>query len=412
MAADPEVNNMDSIREIFRIGHGPSSSHTMGPARAAVQFRQQHPDAARFTVQLRGSLAATGRGHLTDRILLEILGEARTTLEFRPDEPLPRHPNGLIFEALGRDGRVLAAWSVYSVGGGALRDEDTWDAPRPSVYPLTCMDDILRWSRDTGGNLWEFVEKHEGAEIWAYLDDVWSVMQGAIARGLEAEGLLPGTLHLQRKANSYLVKSSNANQYLGASGKVFAYALAVAEENAAGGRVVTAPTCGSCGVLPATLAFLEGVQGFTRPRLLRALATAGLIGNLVKENASISGAEVGCQGEIGTACAMAAGAAAQLLGGSVTQIEYAAEAGIEHHLGLTCDPVEGYVQIPCIERNAVSASRALQCASFAIFSDGQHRISFDEVVLTMKETGDDMSARYKETSASGLAKNWQRSDRR
>ncbi len=402
---------MDSIREIFRIGHGPSSSHTMGPARAAEQFRRRHPDAAHFRVQLRGSLAATGRGHLTDVILLEILGAERTSLDFRPDEALPRHPNGLIFDATDRDGRLLASWTVYSVGGGALRDEDTWDAPRPSVYPLTCMDDILRWARETGGNLWEFVEKHEGPEIWSYLDDVWSVMQAAIARGLEAEGLLPGPLHLQRKANSYLVKSSNANLYLGASGRVFAYALAVAEENAAGGRVVTAPTCGSCGVLPATLSFLAAEQGFSRPRLLRALATAGLIGNLVKENASISGAEVGCQGEIGTACAMAAAAATQLLGGSVTQIEYAAEAGIEHHLGLTCDPVEGYVQIPCIERNAVSASRALQCASFAIFSDGQHRISFDEVVLTMKETGHDMSTRYKETSTSGLAKNWQRSDR-
>lgn len=401
---------MESIREIFRIGHGPSSSHTMGPARAALEYRQRHPDAVRFNVQLRGALAATGRGHLTDVVLLEILGADRTTLAFHPEAPLPRHPNGLIFDAVDAGGRALPTWVVYSVGGGALRTEEGWDDPRPRVYPLTCMDDILRWSRDTGGSLWEFVERHEGPEIWSYLDDVWSVMQAAIARGLEAEGLLPGTLHLQRKANSYLVKSSNAKLYLGASGKVFAYALAVAEENAAGGRVVTAPTCGSCGVLPATLAFLASEQGFSHQRVLRALATAGLIGNLVKENASISGAEVGCQGEIGTACAMAAAAAAQLLGGSVTQIEYAAEAGIEHHLGLTCDPVEGYVQIPCIERNAVSASRALQSASFAIFSDGQHRISFDEVVLTMKETGHDMSSRYKETSTSGLAKNWRRSD--
>ena len=274
------------------------------------------------------------------------------------------------------------------------------------------MDDILGWCAARGASFWEYVDQHEGPEIWTYLGEVWGVMSAAIERGVEAEGRLPGTLDLQRKAAAYLIKSRNSAQYLGDIGRVFAYALAVAEENAAGGRVVTAPTCGSCGVVPSVLRFLVESYGFSEQRVLHALATAGLVGNLIKANASISGAEVGCQGEIGTACAMAAAAAAQLLGGSVQQIEYAAEAGLEHHLGLTCDPVEGYVQIPCIERNAVAASRALQSASFAILSDGRHRISFDEVVLTMLETGRDMCSRYKETSQSGLAKNWMNSETR
>ncbi|HOX25497.1 MAG TPA: L-serine ammonia-lyase [Candidatus Krumholzibacteria bacterium] len=403
---------MDSIREIYRIGHGPSSSHTMGPARAAAQFSARHSGAARVIVHLYGALASTGRGHLTDVVLRETLGAARTTVAWHPGELLPCHTNGMVFEAFDAAGAPLESWTVYSPGGGAIRDEEHWESAPPRVYPLTCMDDILAWAADEGASFWEFVAEHEGPAIWDFLTEVWRVMQDAIARGTEAEGRLPGTLNLARKAAAYRIKAANSGEYLEESGRIFAYALAVAEENAAGGRVVTAPTCGSCGVVPAVLRFLQDHYAFSNQRILRALATAGLIGNLVKENASISGAEVGCQGEVGTACAMAAAAAAQLLGGSVAQIEYAAEAGIEHHLGLTCDPVEGYVQIPCIERNSVAASRALQSASFAILSDGRHRISFDEVVATMKDTGADMQAAYKETSRSGLAKHWHESEQR
>jgi len=231
-------------------------------------------------------------------------------------------------------------------------------------------------------------------------------MKEAIAEGLEQEGVLPGTLKVARKASTYYVKANNVGLVFGQIGLAFAYALAVSEQNASGGKVVTAPTCGSCGVLPAVLMFLQKQYNFSDKRILNALATAGLIGNLIKTNASISGAEVGCQGEIGTACAMAAGAAIQLLGGSPAQIEYAAEMGLEHHLGLTCDPIGGYVQIPCIERNAVAAARALECASYSMFSDGKHRIPFDTVVETMNITGRDLQASYRETSTGGLAKEW------
>lgn len=382
----------------------------MGPQRAAVQFKQKYPGAASFTVTLYGSLAATGKGHLTDTVIMGTFAPVPVVIEWKADQSLPLHPNGMVFRAVGKDGILLGEWTVYSTGGGAIRGADEWNVPPPAVYPLTTMDEILDWSEKTGGNLWEFVESHEGPEVWSFLETVWETMKDAIRRGLDNEGLLPGTLGLQRKAVSYRTKSVNSSRILKFIGNVSAYALAVAEENAGGGKVVTAPTCGSCGVVPGTLFFLQENYDFSDRRILRALATAGLIGALVKENASVSGAEVGCQGEIGTACAMASGAATQLLGGTVTQVEYAAEMGIEHHLGLTCDPVEGYVQIPCIERNAAAAGRALLCASFSIFSDGNHRISFDEVVKTMKETGHDMRSSYKETSQSGLARNWKISE--
>jgi L-serine dehydratase len=401
---------MQSIREIYRIGHGPSSSHTMGPQRAAVQFKERYPDADSFTVTLYGSLAATGKGHLTDTVIIDTFAPIPTVIEWKTEQSLSLHPNGMIFRAVGKGGNLLGEWTVYSTGGGAIRGADEWNSSPPAVYPLTTMDDILNWSETTGGSLWEFVEEREGPGIWAFLETVWGTMKAAIRRGLDNEGLLPGTLGLQRKAVSYQTKSVNSSRILKSIGNVSAYALAVAEENAGGGKVVTAPTCGSCGVVPGTLYFLQESYDISDRRILRALATAGLIGTLVKENASVSGAEVGCQGEIGTACAMASGAATQLLGGTVTQVEYAAEMGIEHHLGLTCDPVEGYVQIPCIERNAAAAGRALLCASFSIFSDGNHRISFDEVVKTMKETGHDMQSAYKETSRSGLARNWKVSE--
>ena len=403
---------MQSIREIFHIGHGPSSSHTMGPQRAAQYFKTKYPDAASFIITLFGSLAATGKGHLTDTVIINTLAPTPASIQWKENESLPRHPNGMIFEALDHEGGIIGDWTVYSVGGGAILSEGDWDIRKPQVYPLTTMDDILQWHDETGKNLWEFVEKYEGPEIWPFLERVWEVMKASIKNGLDSEGLLPGTLGLQRRAASYQIKSVNSSGILKDVGYVSAYALAAAEENAGGGKVVTAPTCGSAGVVPAVLYFLQENYDFSDRKILRALAAAGIIGNLVKKNASISGAEVGCQGEIGTACAMAAAAAAQLLGGTVSQIEYSAEMGMEHHLGLTCDPVEGYVQIPCIDRNAAAADRALMCATFAIFSDGTHRISFDEVVNTMKETGKDMKTGYKETSRKGLARNWLNSERK
>ena len=402
---------MESIRELYRVGNGPSSSHTMGPTKAADIFKQQHKDAASFTVTLYGSLAATGKGHLTDVAITRVLAPAPVDILWKPNEILPLHPNGMRFEALDSDGNAMGNWETYSVGGGTIRDARNWETKIKPVYPLSSMDKVLTWCEENGSSLWEFVVQSEGKEILTFLETIWKAMETSLRRGLKTEGLLPGTLHLARKAASYHIKAINASHAVRVIGSVFAYALAVSEENASGGIVVTAPTCGSAGVLPAVLYYLREVYHFDAERILRALATAGLIGNLVKKNASISGAEVGCQGEIGTACAMASAAAAQLLGGTVPQIEYAAEMGMEHHLGLTCDPVEGYVQIPCIERNAVAAGRALHCSTFALFSDGHHRISFDEVITTMRETGLDMGTCYKETACSGLARHWLDSER-
>lgn len=404
---------MESIRELFRIGHGPSSSHTLGPVRAAEHFRHQVPDMHHVVVTLFGSLAATGKGHLTDQTIEKTLAPVPVRFEWKPDTTLPRHPNAMTFQAFDQQDKLLSDWTVYSVGGGTLRDDlGTWDKQIECAYTHSSMDSILEWCQQGGRQFWEYVLEAEDPSLMAFLDDIWTVMEDAVQHGLTAEGVLPGELNLARKAASYHMKAQNAGRGLQAAGLLAAYGLAVAEENAAGGRVVTAPTCGSSGVVPAVLTYLKQAYGIDRPRILRALATAGLMGIVVKHNASISGAEVGCQGEIGTACAMAAGAAAQLLGGTVAQVEYAAEMGLEHHLGLTCDPVGGYVQIPCIERNAVAAGRALQCATLSLFSDGRHRISFDEVITTMKETGLDLGDSYKETSRSGLARHWMDSENR
>jgi len=403
---------METVRELYRIGRGPSSSHTMGPARAARMYRDRHPEISRFRVTLYGSLAATGKGHLTDTAVREEMAPADVEIIWQPDVTLPQHPNGMRFEVLSEKGEPADGWTVFSIGGGAIRDESQLNDPPESPYPFTRMDDILGWCSDTGTALWEYVYQHEPGNLSDFLKTTWVAMQAAVSRGLQAEGRLPGPLGLSRRAASCYMKSINATDAVRSQGLPAAYALAASEENAAGGLVVTAPTCGSCGVLPAVLRYLQEVYSLSIERIHRALATAGLIGNLIKTNASISGAEVGCQGEVGAACAMAAGAAAQLLGGSPGQVEYAAEMGLEHHLGLTCDPVGGYVQIPCIERNAVAAGRAIQCATLALLTDGRHHISFDEVVITMKETGLDMSVHYKETAESGLARHWLDSERR
>lgn len=394
---------MKSIKELFRIGYGPSSSHTMGPRRAAEMFLQKHPEAATFEITLYGSLAATGKGHMTDVALLDVMPNAK--IIWKSDIFLDYHPNGMTFKSFDNEGKTTDEWTVFSIGGGALAEEGK-NIESDDIYTMTTMTEILDYCNKTGKSYWEYVEECEGVEIWDYLADIWNVMKESVEAGLDAEGVLPGPLHLRRKAATYNIKATGYQDNLRSRGLVFAYALAVSEHNASGGKIVTAPTCGSCGVLPGVLYHLWKSKNINEVRILRALATAGLFGNIVKQNASISGAEVGCQGEVGVACAMAAAAANQLFGGSPTQIEYAAEMGLEHHLGMTCDPVCGLVQIPCIERNAYAAARALDSNIYASFSDGLHRVSFDKVVSVMKQTGHDLPSLYKETSKGGLAKDY------
>ncbi|MBO4613346.1 MAG: L-serine ammonia-lyase [Bacteroidaceae bacterium] len=396
---------MESLRHLYRIGIGPSSSHTMGPQSASKIYLQRHPEATAFDVTLYGSLAATGKGHMTDVAILRVLEQqGPVELHWEPHTRLPYHPNAMKFAVRQPDGSLFDEWTVYSIGGGALSQGPDDKVEHRQIYPLTTMDEIMFWCHETGCSLWEYVERNEGPEIWDYLRNVWKVMQEAVERGINHEGVLPGPLGLQRKAPVYYTKAKGYKANLQSSGLVYAYALAVSEENASGGIIATAPTCGSCGVLPAVLYHLSTGHAFSEERILHALATAGLIGNLVKHNASISGADVGCQGEVGVASAMAAAAACQLFGGSVSQIEYAAEMGLEHHLGMTCDPVCGLVQIPCIERNAFAAARALDANFYASLSDGNHRVSFDRAVRVMKQTGHDLPSLYKETSEGGLAK--------
>lgn len=399
---------MKSIREIYRIGTGPSSSHTMGPRYAAEQFLKSHPAANGFEVVLYGSLAATGKGHMTDVAILETLEKngMPVNIIWKPEVFLPYHPNGLTFRSLDESGFSTDEWTVYSVGGGAIEEEGTPRETHAEIYDMDTMTEILNFCERTGRCYWEYVEMREGADIWAFLREVWHTMTAAVERGLATEGRLPGPLNLRRKATTYLVKAEGYKDNLRTRGLVFAYALAVSEENASGGRIVTAPTCGSCGVLPAVLYHIWKSRSLNEMQILHALATAALVGNVVKQNASISGAEVGCQGEVGVACAMAAAAACQLFGGSPAQIEYAAEMGLEHHLGMTCDPVCGLVQIPCIERNAYAAARALDANIYASFTDGTHRVSFDKLVCVMKETGHDIPSLYKETGTGGLAKDY------
>lgn len=395
---------MKSLRELFRIGHGPSSSHTMGPRRAAEMYLKRHPEAKRFQVTLYGSLAATGKGHLTDEAILQVLGAERTRILWHAEIMPNFHPNGMCLEAVDGDSNTYAPWVVFSVGGGALADERDGIVPTPEVYDLDRLSDIARWCDERGMSYWEYVNRCEGPEIWDYLREVWSVMRQSVERGLQHEGVLPGELHLKRKAPHYYVKAMGYSPNLQTRGLVFAYALAVSEENASGGKVVTAPTCGSSGVLPGVLYHIQESRNLPEERMIHALATAGLVGNVAKTRGSISGAEAGCQAEVGVACAMAAAAANYVFGGSLAATEYAAEMGLEHHLGMTCDPVCGLVQIPCIERNAHAAARALDANIYATLAEGVHRVSFDKTVAVMRATGKDIPSLYRETSEGGLAK--------
>lgn len=399
---------MKSVKYIYKIGKGPSSSHTMGPFKAVRHYAENHEEADRLHVTLYGSLAATGKGHLTDVAIMDAFSGGDVEIEWRPQENLQVHPNGMKISAVNHDGDRYDRWTYYSIGGGdIICMEHPIDGDEVKVdYDMTTLTEVLEWCNRTGKNFWEYVEQVENKSyrFWDHLAKVWKVMQEAVERGIEEEGALPGPLNIRRKALSYHVRAFGQGDTFKTRGLVFAYALAVSEENACGGTIVTAPTCGSCGVLPSVLYHMKTRYGFSDTRILRALATAGLVGNMAKFNASVSGAEVGCQGEVGVACAMAAAAVAQLMGGSPAQIEYAAEMGLEHHLGLTCDPIGGLVQIPCIERNAYAAARAFDAGIYALYTDGLHRVSFDKVVKVMKETGHDMTSLYKETSEGGLAK--------
>lgn len=394
---------METIKEIYKIGHGPSSSHTMGPQKAAEKFLSLNKNCKSFRVTLYGSLAATGKGHLTDKAIADTFAGHKLEIIWEPQIFLPKHPNSLKFEAIGEKGNICNEWTAYSIGGGTITDDKAkYETNR--LYQHQSMSEILQYCHKNGMQIWEYVEENEGPELWEFLGEIWDVMKSSIKRGLNKEGLLPGGLKLPRKASSFKLRAPNFTGPFKRRTQVFAYALAVSEENASGGLIVTAPTCGASGILPGILYYFRKIYKVNQDDILKALATAGIIGNLVKTNASISGAEVGCQGEVGTACAMASGAATQLMGGSINQIEYSAEMGLEHHLGLTCDPVAGLVQIPCIERNAFAAERALAHNTYALMSDGTHRISFDEVVETMYSTGIDLQSPYRETSLGGLAK--------
>lgn len=393
---------MESIKSIFRIGNGPSSSHTMGPKVAAEQFGHRNPQAAHYRVTLYGSLAATGKGHFTDVAIADALKPKTVEFQWYPEIILSYHTNGMKFEALDTEGKSLDEWVVYSVGGGKIADENSF-LTENHIYEQTSMSDILPLVEKQGKTYWEYVRDHEETDIWDYLNEVWKTMQQSVREGLENDGVLPGELNLRRKAATFWVKAKSYKVSLQNRCLIMSYALAVSEQNASGGKVVTAPTCGAAGVLPAILYHMKNYHEFSDKNILQALATAGLFGNIIKANASISGAEVGCQGEIGSACAMAAAASNQMFGGSPQQIEYAAEMGLEHHLGLTCDPICGLVQIPCIERNSFAALRALDANLASMLSDGKHIISFDKVVETMKMTGHDLPSLYKETAEGGLA---------
>ena len=394
---------MKSLRCLYKIGRGPSSSHTMGPDKAARYFKNEYPDADCYKAILYGSLSSTGKGHKTDEAILDVFdGEIELVFGDIETENLP-HENTMEFLAY-KDGKQIASQRIMSVGGGAIVIEGKPELDEEDVYPLRTFGQISDYCRDHNMRLWEYVEKYEGKEIWEYLHEIWKAMKNSINEGLSTRGVLDGGLGVERKAQ-YLYNQSHIDEsdITKENRLVCAYAFAASEHNAGGGVIVTAPTCGACAVLPSVLKYMQDKKGFTDEQVCRALAVGGLVGNLVKTNASISGAECGCQAEIGTACSMAAAALCEIFGMGLGQIEYAAEVAMEHMLGLTCDPVCGLVQIPCIERNAVAAMRAINALSLANFLSTTRKISFDTVVETMYRTGKDLNAMYRETSQGGLA---------
>jgi L-serine dehydratase len=396
---------MKSIRQVYKIGRGPSSSHTMGPERAAARFLQQCPDAERYEVTLYGSLAKTGKGHGTDRVLEATFAPLPVTVlvNNEPDFPLP-HENTLDICAF-RGGELVLKKRYMSIGGGDVVEEGESQPESPEVYKENSYAEIAAYCKTRNIRLSEYVRRTEGDEIFDYLADVWDAMQASALEGLSKTGVLPGGLNVERRAQELInARHMDESKETYETRVVCAYAFAVSEQNADGGRIVTAPTCGSCGVVPAVLKYYKDERGYTDKQILNALAAGGIVGALVKTNASVSGAECGCQAEIGTACAMAAAALAELVGMGVNQIEYSAEIALEHHLGLTCDPIYGLVQIPCIERNAVAAMRAINAVTLANFLTFTRKISLDLVIKTMYDTGRDLNLRYRETADGGLAK--------
>lgn len=405
MSDNKNINGMESLRELYKIGVGPSSSHTMGPERAARIISLRYPDAEKFIVTLYGSLSKTGIGHRTDYIIRKTLSEEKTQIIFDNEKSDFPHPNTMRFQIIKNDG-VFADFTVLSVGGGAIRflGEDVKPPVRP--YSLSTFSEISEFCNKHDLRLWQYVEMVEGYEIWDFLQAVWDCMKNSIKEGIQAEGEIFGGLNVLRKAKQlYSYRHMDELAETRENRLVCSYAFAVSEQNAScNGKIVTAPTCGASGVLPAVLKYTQEKRKLSDADILRALATGGLIGNIIKTNASISGAEAGCQAEIGSACSMAAAALAELYEMDMDQIEYAAEVAMEHHLGLTCDPVKGLVQIPCIERNAVAAMRAINAVNLANFLAGSRKISFDLIVKTMYETGRDLHNNYRETSEGGLAK--------
>lgn len=392
---------MKSLMQLYRIGRGPSSSHTIGPERACRLFKENNPTADAFTVTLFGSLAKTGRGHGTAEAISGVLSPVEILYDF---ETVTKHPNTMDITSWGK-GQKVNTMRIYSVGGGEIEIEGEPVQEAEEVYPLRTLTEIRQYCQQNDMRLCDYVYACEGENIRAYLNQVWKTMQEAISRGISRTGFLPGGLDVERRAKTlYQSHAPDESAETREHRLVCAYAFAVGEENASGGVIVTAPTCGACGVLPAVLKYAQERHGYTDDEIIDALATAGLIGNLIKTNASISGAECGCQAEIGSACCMATSALSELRKLTLAQIEYGAEIAMEHHLGLTCDPVGGLVQIPCIERNAVASIRAINASSLAYFLSGSRKISFDLVVQTMYETGKDLKHTYRETAEGGLAK--------
>ena len=395
---------MKSLTELYKIGRGPSSSHTMGPEKASRYFMELAPDADRYTVILYGSLALTGKGHQTDAAIKRTFGNRNVEVIFDTQKTDIPHENTMDFFAYGGDEEMVSK-RILSVGGGAISIEGHAEVESQSIYPHSYFCDIAAYCNSKNIRLSDYVYEHEDSDIKTFLYGIWETMKAEIQSGLTTTGVLPGGLGVQRVAQLlYNRRHIDETAETRENRIVCAYAFAAAEHNADCGTIVTAPTCGACAVLPSVLKYTQEKKGFSDEKIIDALAVGGLVGNIVKKNASISGAECGCQAEIGTACAMAAAALAELFEMGIDQIEYAAEMSLEHMLGLTCDPVCGLVQIPCIERNAVAAMRAINAVSLANFLTGTRKISFDMVVKTMYETGKDINSRYRETSEGGLAK--------
>lgn len=395
---------MKSLKHLYKIGRGPSSSHTMGPDKAARYFKSAYPDADSYKAVLYGSLSSTGKGHKTDEAILDVFEEGKIEVVFGDiDASTLPHENTMDFFAY-KKGEEIGKQRIMSVGGGQIIIEGKPELAEEEVYKENSFSAIADYCMSHNIRLGDYVEMCEGKEIWVYLHEIWKAMKNSINAGLSTHGTLDGGLNVERKAQ-FLYNQSHIDEsdITKENRLVCAYAFAASEQNAGGGVIVTAPTCGACAVLPSVLKYMQDKKRFSDDDICRALAVGGLIGNLVKTNASISGAECGCQAEIGTACSMAAAALCELFHMGIGQIEYAAEVAMEHMLGLTCDPVCGLVQIPCIERNAVAAMRAINALSLANFLSTTRKISFDTVVETMYKTGKDLNAIYKETSQGGLA---------